>query len=456
MSDDFEDLLKRWLRDRGTTDRSTLQALAGNVAALPPRRRRQPSQLAAAAALIVALGLAAFALAPRFGSGTGEASPGTGDVSPVPPDPAAFAGDPRLARCGATVETAMDAFEMIRARDYRLHLPEMLLAPELDVDGPAFVVVYRGMSPFPRLGGAPPPGQTWQPRSLEPGRHDVCVLVGADAASAEMTVYSDVDTSGLTVAVAPTYRSVAPPTPDIAEPSITPEPAPAWAANLAAQLECDGPPQTIGGEIGVLAPVGGTGTASPWPWLYAEDLADLPLEGWTEDPKVPWETGDSDYMRYVNVVDGRIKAIIVMGGHSIDGGPGHWDIVGFRACPPDEYDQLRGRTTDDAPWTDASGSPTTTVRTAVGNPHCGWESTVLLFLDGDTRLYIRDPLGVLREIEVGRFAARISLPRDAVASGYMSVDRELFTTPDKDSVYIRTPAGVERWPRSKDPMIGCA
>ena len=103
-----------------------------------------------------------------------------------------------------------------------------------------------------------------------------------------------------------------------------------------------------------------------------------------------------------------------------------------------------------------NGRPTTAVRTAVGNPHCGWESTVMLFLDGDTRLYIRDPLGVLREIEVGRFAARISLPIDAVASGYMSVDRELFTTADESSVYIRTPAGVERWPRSKDSMIGCA
>jgi hypothetical protein len=48
------------------------------------------------------------------------------------------------------------------------------------------------------------------------------------------------------------------------------------------------------------------------------------------------------------------------------------------------------------------------------------------------------------------------MPKDAVASGYKSVDRELFTAPNKDFVYIRTPSGVERWPRSNDTMIGCA
>src|SRR5438876_416915 len=112
MNDEFEDLLKRWLRDRGGTDRSALQAPAGNVAALPPRRRRRSSPLAAAAAIVLALGLGAFALMPRSGGVTAPAS-----APPVPPDPAAFAGDPRLARCGATVETALDAFETAHARD---------------------------------------------------------------------------------------------------------------------------------------------------------------------------------------------------------------------------------------------------------------------------------------------------------------------------------------------------
>ena len=163
MSDDFDDLddlLKRWLRDRGATDRSALEALAGHVAVLPPRRgrRRQVGPLAAAAAIIAAVGLAAFAVVPRSGGVTGSPS------APRPPDPAAFAGDARLARCGASVDTARDAFAMAHARDYRLHLPAMFLAPELDVDAPAFVVVYRDMQPFAVLGAPPPAGQTWPPR----------------------------------------------------------------------------------------------------------------------------------------------------------------------------------------------------------------------------------------------------------------------------------------------------
>jgi hypothetical protein len=48
------------------------------------------------------------------------------------------------------------------------------------------------------------------------------------------------------------------------------------------------------------------------------------------------------------------------------------------------------------------------------------------------------------------------MPADASATGLRSVDRELFTTPDQDFVYIRTPAGIERWPRLTDPGQGCA
>ena len=75
MSDDFEDLLKRWLRDRAGNDRSALQALAGNVAALPPRRPNRTRPLAVAASIIVLLGLLAFAL-PRF-SGVGTEATST-------------------------------------------------------------------------------------------------------------------------------------------------------------------------------------------------------------------------------------------------------------------------------------------------------------------------------------------------------------------------------------------
>jgi hypothetical protein len=189
--------------------------------------------------------------------------------------------------------------------------------------------------------------------------------------------------------------------------------------------------------------------------LYGEDAVDLPLEGWEEAPKVPWETGGSDFMRYENVVRNRTKAVLVMGGHSVDGGSGYWRIVGYRACPPGEYDQLRGRTTDDAPWLDATGRPTTVVRTAVGPAHCGWQSTILLYTDHDATIYIRDPLGVLRPAEVGEYLPDTALPDDAVDSGFGALDRQLYTSPDRNFVFIRTPTGVERWPRTTGP-IGCA
>jgi hypothetical protein len=438
MSDDFEDLLKRWLRDRAGYDRSALQALAGNVAALPPRRPNRARPLAVAASIIVLLSLLAFAL-PRFG-GIGTEVTSTPTQSPsLPSGPDAFAGDPRLGVCTIGLPADMEfVFEMAHARDYQRYFPAMLLSPELDVGDAALVVVYR--EGFEPVYGGVPGAERPTPRA---GHRTVCVAIGT-----ERFVYGDVDIAGMTATATPIATQVST--------DATPDLVPVWAVNLDAQLDCDGPPQAIGGEIRTFQPVGGTGTASPWPWLYEEDVADLPLEGWTEEPKVPWETGGSDVMRYINTVEGRTKAIIIMGGHSTDGGPGHWEIVAFRACPPDEYDPLRGRTTDDAPWTDADGQPTTLARTIVGPAHCGWESTVWLFLDGSSRLYLRDPLGVLREHWVGDYVASTTLPDDAETTGLRSRDRELFTTPNEDFVYIQTPDGVERWPRSNDPFIGCA
>lgn len=196
MTDDFEETLKDWLREQGATDPTEVDGLRAAIAVLPARRRRNRFvSVAAAAAVVLALGLAAIAVAPH------SSGPGRGP-GPLPPDPAAFAGDSRLARCGATVENALGIFEMAHARDYRLHLPAMGLSPELDVDAPAFVVVYRDRQPFGVSGAAPPPGQTWPPApSLAPGHHDVCVLVGSDPSTAEVNVYGDVDIAGLTVAI---------------------------------------------------------------------------------------------------------------------------------------------------------------------------------------------------------------------------------------------------------------
>jgi hypothetical protein len=169
MSDEFEDLLKRWLRQRGAADRSTLHALAGNIAALPPPNRRQPSKLAAAA-VIVALGLAVFAVVPRNGSVTSEAT------GPVPPDPAAFAGDPRLARCAQELLDVDKVFEMTKASYFPLYFPGWWQgAPELDVGDPALVVIEHERQ-WGTTGGALMPGQTRDPNPAL--YYQMCIAVG--------------------------------------------------------------------------------------------------------------------------------------------------------------------------------------------------------------------------------------------------------------------------------------
>jgi hypothetical protein len=230
----------------------------------------------------------------------------------------------------------------------------------------------------------------------------------------------------------------------------------AWALSLADQLDCDGPPQEIGGDPGELAPVGATGTASPYPWLERANDVDLPLSGWIEEPKVPWEFGRAGHVRYIHVVSGQTKAVLIMAGRSTQGGPGHWNVVGFRACQPAEFDPLAGRTTDDAPWVDANDTPTTLVRSTGGPGHCGWQSTVWLFLDEGRRLYLRDPAGTLRHHWVADYLGSTELPDDARDSGFHSLERRLFVTDDPDAVFIQTPTVVERWPRSRDPFLGCA
>ena len=198
MSDDFEDLLRRWLRDRAGTDRSTLRVLAGNVAALPPRRppRRMLPLVASITLLVVALALAV----PRFG---GVGTEGTLDSTPtvdtsvdpiLPGGPEAFADDPRLATCSIGLPSDMQyAFEIARGRDYRRYIPAMLRSPELEVDDAVLVIVYReGFRPITSgaLGGAP--------SSPRPGHRTVCAVVHG-----ERSVYSDVDITGLTIDVTP-------------------------------------------------------------------------------------------------------------------------------------------------------------------------------------------------------------------------------------------------------------
>lgn len=327
MSDPFESLLERWLRERGRPDRDALAALAGHVAVLPPRHARPRRPLLAAATIVVVL-IAIVASLPRTGqTGVGaDASPSVAAATP---------------------------------------------------------------SPVPTASPTPAPART----------------------------------------------------------------QPAWAQNAEGALDCDGPVQPIGGEIGEIDSRFTLGTASPYPWLeYVKDV-ELPITGWTEEPKVAWEFGDSNYVRFVNEVDGKVKAVIILQGHSTQGASGAWRVAAFRACQAAEFDPHRGTTLGDAPWVDASGSVTNRVRTLIGPVHCGWESMIWLQFDG--RLYLRDPLGLFADVEAVPYLSDVELPPSAVSTGFTSVGRELFTMADPDFVWVRIGETVERWPRAPSD-IGCA
>jgi len=139
---------------------------------LDPRR---PADRSALAAVAVAALLALVIWSPAVGART-------------PGDPAAMAGDARLARCGGELADAEFAFVIPHARDYRRYLPAMERATELEIEPAALVVIYRG--PFPgttaAAGASPPAGS--------PTRN-ICIYVG-DAGAGEINYYSRVSIVG--------------------------------------------------------------------------------------------------------------------------------------------------------------------------------------------------------------------------------------------------------------------
>ena len=150
-----------------------------------------------------------------------------------------------------------------------------------------------------------------------------------------------------------------------------------------------------------------------------------------------------------------IKALILMEGASTDGGPGRWKVTAWQACRASEFDSADGRTTDDAPWSDAAGRATDEVHTFTGPAGCGWQSTVWLHRGG--ALYIRDPGGIFATQTVRPYAEPSALPSSAVDTGLHSVRWRLFAGPNpKVAWMVRPDGGVEAWARAKDPEIGCA
>ena len=122
---------------------------------------------------------------------------------------------PWAERCGGADARIIGVYPFDHGADVPATLALDPSPPELDTDEPGAVIVYADSHPFPPLGTPPADGATVGPRDpLAPDHHDVCVLVGADPATATLTIREDVGVSiGLDAAPTPvtSARSELPP-----------------------------------------------------------------------------------------------------------------------------------------------------------------------------------------------------------------------------------------------------
>jgi hypothetical protein len=165
----FKAEVQDWLAHAGRSTDVELAAIRTTVAALPGRQTgRRRHLLGAAASIVVLLGLGGLVIGRMPAIGLGA----------QPPDPRAYAGDPRLAACRDRIGDVARAFEMTHARWFPLYFPGWGLgADELEVDEPALVVLGPE-APLPAFGG--PVRALGQTIELEPRRgYQMCIAVGA-------------------------------------------------------------------------------------------------------------------------------------------------------------------------------------------------------------------------------------------------------------------------------------
>ncbi len=206
-SDDFEAKVAEHLRQLGRNDERQLAALMDYAETVPQERRRWLSArlLWAAAVPLATLTLITAVVAGGFGATTVESTrPSLTSVGPsvgpsfVPtalptssttssatqtpvvsptvqlPDPAAYAGDPRLRWCGGLNDQGtkvLTIYDFGQSSEYKRRLPALGYSAALDKTDPVLVLIYDGPSPSDLIvdGG--------QARTHSPseGTFDICV-----------------------------------------------------------------------------------------------------------------------------------------------------------------------------------------------------------------------------------------------------------------------------------------
>ena len=235
-------------------------------------------------------------------------------------------------------------------------------------------------------------------------------------------------------------------------PTSTPETGPNWAMDLQGQLQCDGVPASIGGEVG---DVSGDALSPISPEAALEAFTST--TSYTAFPARGYEPTqlDRDWALFSHNVAGKTKALVVVrrGGPYVD--TDVWSLAGLRACDPAEFAPGSGFTGALlAIWLDANEArvPTTTLSETHGASHCDWESVTWLTLGGVS--YLRDPLDRLKFELIVPFERAATLPDGARSTGYHEGGRTIWLTDDPSVIYVVTADGAERWPQPAD-QIGC-
>ncbi|WP_338702316.1 hypothetical protein V2W30_33410 [Streptomyces sp. Q6] len=161
-------------------------------------------------------------------------------------------------------------------------------------------------------------------------------------------------------------------------------------------------------------------------------------------------------------VGGRTRAAVIVA-KDLPRRPG-WSVETFALCDPSEFRAKERRKLDTRVWEDRRGRPvaTTLVESSMGPEHCDWQSVEFLYLgradDPHHRgsQYFADPEGQLTDFRglTSTYARDVTMPADAVDTGYRHDGRELWLAHDKSVAYVRTDGRVERWPGTRE-QVAC-
>ncbi|MFE9020909.1 hypothetical protein ACFYNL_20410 [Streptomyces sp. NPDC007808] len=216
-------------------------------------------------------------------------------------------------------------------------------------------------------------------------------------------------------------------------------------------LECDGEIYSGGGGEAWSEQDGGATPEEGLAAYFDREQPDLPRSGY----RVEREEGGRVLFSYD--VAGRTKVAVVVAEDRADR-PG-WGPETSASCDPAELPESFTDTLDVEIWTDEDGRrvPTTEISSSAGSAHCDWQRAHFLGLGAhrDRGLYARDPDGVLAPGMLNAaYDGDVPLPDGARDTGYRLGAWRLWLTDDTSTAYVRTPDGVEAWPRVKDG-VGC-